>query len=180
MARGSSADQRSANPRLGASFIARGRTQIIPRDRIQISKTSSLQSHRRMGVMKQDGSNRRMILESGADVLRPKQRHSPSTRAGSTVRQSHSAKVRLVQLAYLGCPWREVGVSIGVIFMFSAHQPMQCDRRRCMPGRACRRVLPSYCVPPRHRRVSSMTQIFRSADQNVRVCSASRQIRCTK
>src|ERR1700730_14425510 len=52
MVRGSSADQRSANRRLSASFIARGRTQITPRDRIQISKTSSLQSHRRMGVMK--------------------------------------------------------------------------------------------------------------------------------
>ena len=54
MVRGSSADQRSANRRLSASFIARGRTQITPRDRIQISKTSSLQSHRQMGVMKQD------------------------------------------------------------------------------------------------------------------------------
>jgi hypothetical protein len=54
MVRGSSADQRSANRRLSASFIARGRTQITPRDRIQISKTSSLQLHRRMGVMKQD------------------------------------------------------------------------------------------------------------------------------
>src|ERR1700692_3683199 len=54
MVRGSSADQRSAIRRLSASFIARGRTQITPRDRIQISKTSSLQSHRRMGVMKQD------------------------------------------------------------------------------------------------------------------------------
>src|SRR5258708_35545810 len=54
MVRGSSADQRSANRRLSASFIARGRTHITPRDRIQISKTSSLQSHRRMGVMKQD------------------------------------------------------------------------------------------------------------------------------
>lgn len=54
MVRGSSADQRSANRRLSASFIARGRTQITPRDRIRISKTSSLQSHRQMGVMKQD------------------------------------------------------------------------------------------------------------------------------
>src|SRR5258708_2648707 len=54
MVRGSSADQRSANRRLSASFIARGRTQITPRDRIQISKTSSLQSHRQVGVMKQD------------------------------------------------------------------------------------------------------------------------------
>src|SRR5260370_41481770 len=54
MVRGSSADQRSANRQLSASFIARGRTQITPRDRIQISKTSSPQSHRQMGVMKQD------------------------------------------------------------------------------------------------------------------------------
>jgi hypothetical protein len=46
MVRGSSADQRSANRRLSASFIARGRTQITPRDRILISKTSSLQSNR--------------------------------------------------------------------------------------------------------------------------------------
>src|SRR6202045_4475213 len=59
MVRGSSADQRSANRRLSASFIARGRTHITPRDRIQISKTSSLQSHRRMGVMKQDCTTRR-------------------------------------------------------------------------------------------------------------------------
>src|SRR6476646_6403923 len=59
MVRGSSADQRSANRRLSASFIARGRTQITPRDRIQISKTSSLQSHRQMGVMKQDCTTRR-------------------------------------------------------------------------------------------------------------------------
>src|SRR6202022_2430161 len=34
MVRGSSADQRSANRRLSASFIARGRTQITPRDRM--------------------------------------------------------------------------------------------------------------------------------------------------
>src|SRR3981189_1260431 len=58
MVRGSSADQRSANRRLSASFIAPGRTQITPRDRIQISKTSSLQSHRQMGVMKQDCTTR--------------------------------------------------------------------------------------------------------------------------
>src|SRR6267378_3491169 len=58
MVRGSSADQCSANRRLSASFIARGRTQITPRDRIQISKISSLQSHRRMGVMKQDCTTR--------------------------------------------------------------------------------------------------------------------------
>src|ERR1700736_4069361 len=72
MVRGSSADQRSANRRLSASFIARGRTQITPRDRIQISKTSSLQSHRQMGVMKQDCSNRLIILEPVADFHRPK------------------------------------------------------------------------------------------------------------
>src|SRR5258707_5272540 len=98
MVRGSSADQRSANRRLSASFIARGRTQITPRDRIQISKTSSLQSHRQMGVMKQDCSNGHKISKYDADAPRPGQAYDRRTRAESirsAVRQSHSAKLRL-------------------------------------------------------------------------------------
>src|ERR1700731_2005370 len=68
MVRGSSADQRSANRRLSASFIAQGRTQITPRDRIRISKTSSLQSHRQMGVMKQDCNSEHRIARFGANA----------------------------------------------------------------------------------------------------------------
>src|SRR5258705_2843242 len=67
MVRGSSADQRSANRRLSASFIARGRTQITPRDRIQISKTSSPQSHRQMRVRLQNLAQ--MHLAQDNDVV---------------------------------------------------------------------------------------------------------------
>src|ERR1019366_8271049 len=78
-----------------------------------------------------------MILESGADVPRPKQRRGPSTRAGSirsTVRQSHSAKMRLVQLAYLGCPWREVGVG------------QRCRRSDPGPGSYRAEPIPGKCL----------------------------------
>lgn len=83
MVRGSLADQRSANRRLSASFIARGRTQIAPRDRIQIGKTSSLQSHRQKGVVMQDRSNSCMTAARGADGVRRIRRYDEGTRVGS-------------------------------------------------------------------------------------------------
>src|ERR1035437_2341454 len=90
-----------------------------------------------------------MILESGADVPRPKQRRGPSTRAGSirsTVRQSHSAKVRLVQLACPECPWRTIECDDGAINAIPvsdhvARSPVPRKRLRyltCNPF--CRRI----------------------------------------
>src|ERR1035437_2271855 len=83
-----------------------------------------------------------MILESGADVPRPKQRRGPSTRAGSirsTVRQGHSAKVRLVQLALAeSLPATQIARG-SLLLRNTSHiesSSNNCDRlRRAMPNR---------------------------------------------
>src|SRR6202022_739501 len=112
MVRGSSADQRSANRRLSASFIARGKTQITPRDRIQNSKTSSLQSHRRMGVMKQDCSRSRKIAADGEDAARRTRQRGQDIPAGSNrslFRNIRSATAIAARLADPECSSPEGG-----------------------------------------------------------------------
>jgi len=55
----------------------------------------------------------RTIAVSGADAPHPRQWRGPHTRAGSirsSVQRSHFAKVKLVQRACPGCPWRAIGV----------------------------------------------------------------------
>lgn len=54
MVRGYSVVQNSRQRKHVKSSIVPGRTIDTPQDRIQISKTYSLQQHRKMGVMKQD------------------------------------------------------------------------------------------------------------------------------
>src|ERR1700732_3991755 len=107
MVRGSSADQRSANRRLSASFIARGKTRITPRDHIQISKTSSLQSHRKMGVMKQDCNISYMTAAGdGGGTRRARQRGQgiPVGSIRSAVRRIRFAPGNAAMSADRECP----------------------------------------------------------------------------
>src|SRR5258706_15857918 len=104
MVRGSSADERAANRRLSASFIARGRTQIPPRDRIQISKTSSLQSHRRMGVMKQDCSRSFKIAADGEDAARRTRQRGQDIPGGSNRSPFHNIRSATAIAARLADP----------------------------------------------------------------------------
>src|SRR6202045_1192155 len=97
---------------LNLSPHERERTQDTPRDRIPISKVSSLQQHRQMGVLMRGCSSSRKIAADGEDAARRTRQRGQDIPAGSNrspFHNIHSATAIAARLADPECSSPEGG-----------------------------------------------------------------------
>src|ERR1700736_5875363 len=89
---------------LNLSLNERDRTQDTPRDRIPISKVSSLQQHRQMGVLMRNCSRSRKIAADGGDAARRTRQRGQDIPAGSNRSPFHNIRSATAIAARLADP----------------------------------------------------------------------------